>query len=342
MIVVITGASAGLGRAAAIAFAADGWDVALLARGQAGLDGAAADVRAQGRRALPISVDVADAAAVEAAAERVERELGPIDVWVNDAMESVFAPIEQVTPDEFRRVTEVNYLGFVHGTQSALRRMKPRDRGVIVQVGSALAYRSIPLQAAYCASKHAIVGFTDSLRCELIHDKSHVKVTVVHMPALNTPQFDWVRSRLPHQAQPVPPIFEPEVGARAILHAAKHPRRELLVGSPTFVAVWGQKFVPGFLDWFLGRGGYASQQTDQPATEPQDNLDRPLDADVDHGAHGRFDDRARDASPALRLAIHRRAFLGVTSVAAVGLGLVAAFGDRLLPGRRAADHARER
>jgi NAD(P)-dependent dehydrogenase (short-subunit alcohol dehydrogenase family) len=328
MIVVITGASAGLGRATAVAFAADGWDVALLARGQAGLDGAAADVRSHGRRALPIAVDVADAEAVEAAAARIEAELGPIDVWVNDAMESVFAPIDQVTPDEFRRVTEVNYLGFVHGTQAALRRMKPRDRGVIVQVGSALAYRSIPLQAAYCASKHAIVGFTDSLRCELIHDRSHVKVTVVHMPALNTPQFDWVRSRLPHQAQPVPPIFEPEVGARAILHAANHPRRELLVGSPTFVAVWGQKVVPGLLDWFLGRTGYRAQQTDEPPTERHDNLDAPLDAEVDHGAHGRFDDRARDRSPALDLEIHRWAFVGATSLVAVGLGVLAAWVGR--------------
>jgi NAD(P)-dependent dehydrogenase (short-subunit alcohol dehydrogenase family) len=339
MIVAITGASAGLGRAAAAAFAADGWDVALLARGRAGLDGAAADVRAHGRRALPIAVDVADADAVEAAAARIEAELGPIDVWVNDAMESVFAPIDQVTPEEFRRVTEVNYLGFVHGTQAALRRMKPRDRGVIVQVGSALAYRSIPLQAAYCASKHAIVGFTDSLRCELIHDRSHVKVTVVHMPALNTPQFDWVRSRLPHQAQPVPPIFQPEVGARAILHAAKHPRRELLVGSPTFVAIWGQKFVPGLLDWFLGRTGYDAQQTDVSPTERRDNLDEPLDATVDHGAHGRFDDRARDRSPALGLAIHRWAFLGATSLAAVALGVFAARVDRPhgSSGRRPAD-----
>jgi NAD(P)-dependent dehydrogenase (short-subunit alcohol dehydrogenase family) len=340
MIVVITGASAGVGRAAAKAFAADGWDVALLARGRAGLDGAAADVRSRGRRALAIPVDVADAAAVEAAAERIERELGPIDVWVNDAMESVFAPIDQVTPDEFRRVTEVNYLGFVHGTQSALRRMKPRDRGVIVQVGSALAYRSIPLQAAYCASKHAIVGFTDSLRCELIHDHSKVKVTVVHMPALNTPQFDWVRSRLPHQAQPVPPIFEPEVAARAILHGAKHPRRELLVGSPTVVAIWGQKFIPGLLDWFLGRAGYAAQQTGEAPTARDDNLDRPLDADVDHGAHGRFDDRARATSPALWLAIHRYAFLGATSIAALALGLIAAIGLRTPASRHARVDAR--
>jgi NAD(P)-dependent dehydrogenase (short-subunit alcohol dehydrogenase family) len=333
MIVVITGASAGLGRAAAVAFAADGWDVALLARGQAGLDGAAAEVRAHGRRALPIPVDVADARAVEDAAARVEAELGPIDVWVNDAMESVFAPVDQVTPEEFRRVTEVNYLGFVHGTQAALRRMKPRDRGVIVQVGSALAYRSIPLQSAYCASKHAIVGFTDSLRCELIHDHSKVRVTAVHMPALNTPQFDWIRSRLPRQAQPVPPIFEPEVGARAILHAAKHPRRELLVGAPTFVAVWGQKFVPGLLDWFLGSGGYAAQQTRVPATDRRDNLDHPLDAEVDHGAHGRFDDRARDSSPALALAIHRGAFFGATSLAALGLGLLVALRGRPQPAR---------
>ncbi|HET7030310.1 MAG TPA: SDR family oxidoreductase [Candidatus Limnocylindrales bacterium] len=330
MIVVITGASAGLGRAAAQAFAADGWDVALLARGEAGLAGAASDVRAHGRSALPIALDVADADAVERAAERVEAELGPIDVWVNDAMESVFAPVDRVTPAEFRRVMEVNYLGVVHGTLAALKRMKARDRGVIVQVGSALAYRSIPLQAAYCASKHAIVGFTDSLRCELIHDRSKVRITAVHMPALNTPQFDWVRSRLPHQAQPVPPIFEPEVGARAILEAAKHPRRELLVGSPTYIAVWGQKLVPGVLDWYLGRTGYDAQQTDAAPTDRRDNLDGPLDAEVDHGAHGRFDDRARGWSPALELAIHSRLALAVTSVSAAALGLAGArLADRI-------------
>jgi len=318
MIVVVTGASAGVGRATARAFAADGWDVALLARGEAGLDGAADEVRAAGRRALPIPLDVADPDAVEAAAARIEAELGEIDVWVNDAMESVFAPVDAITPEEYRRVIEVNYLGYVHGTLAALRRMKPRDRGVIVQVGSALAYRSIPLQAPYCASKHAIVGFTDSLRCELIHDRSNVRITAVHLPAVNTPQFGWVRSRLPRRAQPVPPIFEPEVPARAILHVARHPRRELLVGASTMVAVWGQKIAPGVADWYLGRTGYEAQQTDSPRTRSTDNLDRPMDAMRDHGAHGRFDRRARDWSPALQLSLHRGA-VATAAVATVGL-----------------------
>ena len=316
MIVVITGASAGVGRAAARAFARDGWDVGLIARGEAGLEAVADEVRTCGVRALAIPTDVADPDAVEAAAQRIEDELGPIDVWVNDAMESVFAPVAATTPAEFRRVTEVNYLGYVHGTLAALKRMTERDSGVIIQVGSALAYRSIPLQAAYCASKHAIVGFTDSLRCELIHDGSHVRVTAVHLPAVNTPQFDWVRSRLPRRAQPVPPIFEPEVIARAILFSAKHPRRELFVGLPTILAVWGPQFVPGALDWYLGRTGYDGQQTDEPEGNRPDNLYRPLDQAVDHGAHGRFDDRSHTWSPALELSIHRRA---VATVALIGL-----------------------
>jgi NAD(P)-dependent dehydrogenase (short-subunit alcohol dehydrogenase family) len=306
MIVVITGASAGVGRASARAFAEDGWDVALLARGEAGLDAAAEECRAAGRRVLAIPIDVADAEAVEAAAERIELELGPIDVWVNDAMESVFAPVTETTPAEFRRVTEVNYLGYVHGTLAALNRMTQRDAGVIIQVGSALAYRSIPLQSAYCATKHAIVGFTDSLRCELLHTRSNVRVTAVHLPAVNTPQFDWVRSRLPRRAQPVPPIFEPAVIARAILFAAKHPRRELFVGWPTIFAVWGQKLVPGLLDRYLARTGYSGQQTAEPEHDRPDNLNRPLDAKTDHGARGRFDDRAHTWSSALELTIHRR------------------------------------
>ena len=331
MIVVITGASAGVGRATARAFARDGWDVALLARGEAGLEAAAREVQALGRRALAIPVDVADPGAVEAAAARVEAELGDIDVWVNDAMESVFAPADEIAPDEYRRVTEVNYLGYVHGTLAALRRMKPRDHGVIVQVGSALAYRSIPLQAAYCASKHAIVGFTDSLRCELIHDHSHVRITAVHLPAVNTPQFGWVRSRLPHRAQPVPPIFEPEVPARAILHAAKHPRRELFVGASTLLAVYGQRIAPNLLDWYLGRTGYSGQQTASPRPDRPDNLDAPLDATVDHGAHGRFDGRARTWSPALELDLRR----GLVASAAVAFAGIA--GVLALRGRRGPD-----
>jgi NAD(P)-dependent dehydrogenase (short-subunit alcohol dehydrogenase family) len=330
MIVVVTGASAGVGRATARAFANDGWDVALIARGDAGLEAAAQEVRDAGQRALVLPLDVADADAVEAAAERVERELGWIDVWVNNAMESVFSPISEMRADEYRRVTEVNYLGYVHGTMSALRRMQPRDEGVIVQVGSALAYRSIPLQSAYCASKHAIVGFTDSLRCELIHDRSRVKVTVVHMPALNTPQFGWVRSRLPHRGQPVPPIFEPAVAARAILFVAKHPRRELFVGGSTLLAVWGQKFLPNVLDWYLGRTGYSSQQTDEPRPERPDNLDAPVDDTEDHGARGRFDDRSKAWSPVLQLSMHRGIVAGVVAVA----GATAVLGSRLIGGDR--------
>ncbi len=329
MIVVVTGASAGVGRATVRAFAGAGWDVGLIARGAAGLEAAAGEVRAVGRRALVLPLDLADADAVEAAAERVEQELGPIDVWINDAMESVFAPVSETKPDEYRRVTEVNYLGYVHGTLAALRRMTPRDSGVIVQIGSALAYRSIPLQSAYCATKHAIVGFTDSLRCELIHDRSHVRVTVVHMPALNTPQFGWVRSRLPNRAQPVPPIFQPEVAARAILFAATHPRRELFVGGPTLLAVWGQKFVPGRLDWYLGRTGYDAQQTGDRQHDRADNLDRPLDQLEDHGAHGHFDQRSHPWSPMLELSIHRRL---VAVVAAAGLTVLVAM--RLAAGQR--------
>ncbi|MGH2464421.1 MAG: SDR family oxidoreductase [Candidatus Limnocylindrales bacterium] len=323
MIVVITGASAGVGRATVRAFARAGWDVGLIARGRAGLDAAANEVRALGQRALVLPLDVAEPMAVEEAARQVETSLGPIDAWINVAMESVFAPVSATSPDEFRRVTEVNYLGYIHGTLAALRRMTQRDRGIIVQVGSALAYRSIPLQAAYCGSKHAIVGFTDSLRCELLHDGSNVKVTVVHLPAVNTPQFDWVRSRLPHRAQPVPPIFDPEVAARAILFATEHPRRELFVGLPTLVAVWGQKFVPGLLDRYLGRTGYGGQQTAELHHERLDNLDGPLDDVVDHGAHGRFDARSHPWSPGLALSIHRRmAAAGLTAMLALtALGL---------------------
>ncbi len=315
-VVVITGASAGVGRAAVREFARHGYDVACLARGEAGLRAAVQEVEAAGGRGLAIPVDVADADAVDAAAEQVERDLGPIDVWVNDAMVSVFAPVAEMRPEEYRRVTEVTYLGFVHGTLAAYRRMRPRDRGVIVQVGSALAYRSIPLQSAYCAAKHAMIGFTDSLRCELHHDTSRVRVTVVNMPALNTPQFGWVRSRLPGKGQPVPPIFEPEVAARAIRNAAEHPRRELQVGRSTYLAVWGQKLVPGLLDRYLGRTGYAAQQTAEPE-EPDrpDNLLRPLDDAEDHGAHGRFDDRSGDWSPSLELTLHRGLLVG-------GLGLL--------------------
>src|SRR2546423_2043733 len=237
-IVVITGASAGVGRATVRAFARQGADIGLLARGHDGLEGARRDVEAEGGRALTLTADVADAEQVEAAAERVERELGPIDVWVNNAMVSVFSPVKALKADEVKRVTEVTYLGVVYGTLAALRRMLPRDRGTIVQVGSALAYRGIPLQAAYCGAKHAIQGFTESLRCELLHDDSGVHVAMVQLPAMNTPQFDWVKSRLPREPQPVPPIYAPEIAADAIVWAAAHRRRELSIGGPTGAAIW--------------------------------------------------------------------------------------------------------
>jgi short-subunit dehydrogenase len=293
--VVITGASAGVGRATALKFASKGARLALLARGRDGLEAACKEVEEFGGRALVIVVDLAKADHVDAAAEKIEAELGKIDIWINNAMVSVFSPIKEMTPEEFRRVTEVTYLGCVHGTLAALKRMLPRDRGVIVQVGSALAYRAIPLQSAYCAAKHALRGFTESLRCELIHDKSNVRVTMVQLPALNTPQFGWVKSRLPRKAQPVPPIFQPEVAAQAIHFAAHHPRREFYVGWPSVQAIVTNKFIPGLLDRFLARTAYDSQQYDG-LEDPNraHNLWQPVPGD--HGAHGHFDARAKSWS----------------------------------------------
>lgn len=292
MVVVITGASAGVGRAAVRAFARQGADIGLLARGVDGLEAARHEVEGKGGCALAIPTDVADAVAVERAAERIERELGPIDVWVNNAMVSVFSPVKDMTADDVRRVTEVTYLGVVYGTLAALKRMLPRDAGAIVQVGSALAYRGIPLQAAYCGAKHAIQGFTESLRCELLHDKSNVHVSMVQLPAMNTPQFEWVKSRLPREPQPVPPIYNPEIAADAIVWAASHRRREISIGGPTFAAIWANKIASGLLDRYLARTGYDSQQTDQPADpNRRDNLWEPLPGD--HGAHGRFDARSK-------------------------------------------------
>src|SRR5438067_5805158 len=297
--VVITGASAGVGRATARAFARRyGGDAAigLIARGVDGLEAARREVEQEGGRALVLPVDVADAAQIDAAAQRVERELGPIDVWINNAMVSVFSPVKELQPDEVKRVTEVTYLGVVYGTLAALERMLPRDRGTIVQVGSALAYRGIPLQAAYCGAKHAIQGFTESLRCELLHDGSGVHVAMVNLPAMNTPQFDWVKSRLPRKPQPVPPIYAPEIAADAIVWAASTRRREISVGAPTVAAIWANKVASGLLDRYLARTGYDSQQADEPDDPDRpDNLWAPVAGD--HGADGRFGDRAAHRSP---------------------------------------------
>jgi NAD(P)-dependent dehydrogenase (short-subunit alcohol dehydrogenase family) len=314
-VVVVTGASAGVGRATVQAFARRGAHIGLLARGRAGLEGARQDVEQLGGRGLALQVDVSDADQVDQAAESVEKEFGPIDIWINDAMCSVFSPVKEMTPADFKRVTEVTYLGFVYGTLAALKRMLPCDQGTIVQVGSALAYRGIPLQSAYCGGKHAIQGFTESLRCELIHDKSNVKITMVQMPALNTPQFNWVKSRLPRKPQPVPPIYQPEVAAEAIFHAAHHYRREWFVGGSTVVAIQGNKIAPGFGDWYLAKQGYGAQQYDGHADPNRpDNLNEPVDEHVDHGAHGAFDRRAHNSSLQL-FADQRREWIALAGLA---------------------------
>lgn len=317
---VVTGASAGVGRAVVRELAKRGARIGLIARGVERLEDTWVEVDRLGGSALVLPADVADAEAIEAAAARVEQVFGPIDVWINNAMASVFSPVAQMTPEEFRRVTEVTYLGYVHGTLAALRRMLPRDRGTIVQVGSALAYRSIPLQSAYCAAKHAVVGFTDSLRCELLHDGSNVRLTAVHLPAINTPQFAWVKTRLPRKPQPVPPIFQPEVAARAIVWAAEHAPRELLAGFPTVKAIWGNKVAPAFADRYLARHGYDAQQTDEPEDhERPANLWEPVPGP--YAAHGAFDARARNFSLQLWL----RTNFVTLALAALGLGAAGAY-----------------
>ncbi len=321
--VVITGASAGIARATAQLFGAQGANVGLLARGQAGLDGAARNVEEAGGKALTIVTDVADYAQVDAAASRVEDAFGPIDVWINVAFTSVFAPFIEIKPEEFKRVTEVAYLGFVYGTQVALSRMLPRDCGTIVQVGSALGYRGIPLQSAYCGAKHAINGFTETIRTELLHDKSNVHITVVQMPAVNTPQFSWVLSRLPNHPQPVPPIYQPEVAARGVLYAADHPRRkQYYVGASTVGTIWGNKVAAPLLDIYLARTGFQSQQTDEKAgPDRPHNLWEPVDGDGghDHGAHGVFDDRSHPHAPQLWFSHHVREVSAATAAAAAGV-----------------------
>jgi NAD(P)-dependent dehydrogenase (short-subunit alcohol dehydrogenase family) len=321
-VVVITGASAGVGRATVRRFAREGCAIGLIARGQAGLEAAQREVAVLGGHSLVLPCDVAEADEVERAAERVENELGPIDVWINCATVTVFAELVDVTPEEFRRITEVTYLGSVYGTMAALKRMVPRDRGTIVQVGSALAYRGIPLQSAYCGAKHAIRGFTNAVRTELLHRKSRVHLGQVHLPAVNTPQFSWSRNKMPHEARPVPPIYQPEVPAEAIYFAAHHRRRAIWVGGSTAVVITGNKFLPGVGDWYLGKTGYESQQYDgAPDPTRRDNLFQPLDDVLDHGAHGSFDDRAHGHSIELWAAKKRPLLLA--TVAALGLASVA-------------------
>jgi short-subunit dehydrogenase len=312
-VVVITGASAGIGRATARAFAQKGYDVALLARGKDGLEGARKEVEAYGRKALVAEVDVADAEAVERAAARTEEELGPIDVWVNNAMNSVFSPVKQMEANEYKRVTEVTYLGQVYGALSALKRMLPRDRGTIVFVGSALAYRGIPLQSAYCGAKHAIQGFYESLRTELMHDNSKVVITTVHLPAVNTTQFGFVKSRLPNKPKPMGKIYQPEVAAEAIVFAAEHDRRELYVAYPTYQTIIGNKLVPSYADYELANTGVDGQQTKEPKDPDRDhNLWHPLPGD--HGAHGPFHDQSSSFSPLLWLTMHRAKVLSAALV----------------------------
>lgn len=320
-VIVITGAAAGVGRATARMFAqTEGAYLGLLARGVPGLEAAKREVEELGGKAIILPCDVADAEAVEAAAEIVEQHFGPIDVWVNVAMTSVFSFIKDTTPADFKRVTEVCYLGYIHGTLAAYRRMRTRNRGHIVQVGSALAYRGIPLQAAYCASKHAIQGFMDSFRAELIHEKSRIVATMVQMPALNTPQFDWCKSRLPRKAQPVPPIYQPEVAARAIVYASRNRRAEIYVGLSTVIAIIGNKLFPRLGDLYLGKTGVEAQQTREPVDPAApNNLYEPVTSNP--GAHGRFDDRAYAFSPQLWTDMHRDWIAGSLVLAlAAGLG----------------------
>jgi NAD(P)-dependent dehydrogenase (short-subunit alcohol dehydrogenase family) len=318
-VAVVTGGTAGIGRAAVRKLASLGFDVAVLARGEDRLEATEQEIEAAGARALGIPVDVADPDAVDEAAERIEDELGPIDVWINNAMATLYAPVWEIRPDEYRRATEVTYLGTVWGTMAALRRMLPRDRGTIVQVGSALAYRGIPLQSPYCGAKHAVQGFTESLRTELLHEGSHVHVTMVQLPAHNTPQFSWGRTKLRRHPQPVPPIFQPEVAAEAIVYAARHRRREIMVAWPTVKTVLGNRLAAGVVDRYLARTAYDAQQLDERVDPDRpDNLFDPVPGDW--AAHGRFDDRAKPGSVLLWANLHR----GWIAAAAAGAVLAGA------------------
>ena len=317
-VAVVTGGTAGIGRASVRAFAAAGYDVAVLARGRAGLDGAVADIERAGRRGVGIPTDVADLDAVESAADRIESELGPISVWVNCAFVGSLAFLWDTSPEEFRRMTDVTYYGQVHGTRAALRVMRPRDRGSIVNVSSAMAYRGIPLQSAYCGAKHAIKGFTESVITELKHEHSKVTIGLVTLPGVNTTQFDWNLNRMPKHPMPVPPIYQPEVCARTILFSAQHPRRNMWVGVPTAYTVLGNRVAPAFLDWYLGRTGVGSQQTDRDAPRWGSNVFEPQDQDADRGARGAFGDKAHDHDPVSLVARNRIAAIAGGALAAVG------------------------
>ena len=323
-VVVVTGSSGGVGRAIAHAFAKRGAHVGLLARGQEGLDGAAREVHSLGGKALAVPTDVSDHSQVEAAAARVEEHFGPIDVWINDAMATVFARFLDTEPEEFKRATEVTYLGAVYGTMVALKRMTARDRGKIVQVGSALSYRAIPLQAAYCGAKFAIRGFTDSIRTELLHDNSKVQITMVQLPGVNTPQFNWCRSKLPDHPMPVPPIYQPEIPAEAVYWAAHHQRRELWVGYSTLLAILGNKLAPSVADRYLARTAFAGQQiSDMPVSADRpNNLFDPVQDKA--ATHGMFDAQAKTRSPQLWAATHRATIAGaLAGIAAAGAAGVA-------------------
>lgn len=324
---VVTGGTAGVGRATVRELAAAGYDVAVLARGQAGLDGAAADVKGAGQRAMLIVCDVADADAVERAAQQVEVGLGEIDLWVNVAFVGTLAFFWDTTVEEFRRVTEVTYFGQVHGTRAALARMRPRDRGVVINVGSAMADRSIPLQAAYCGAKHAIKGFTESVITELAHEQSRVRVCTIQLPGLNTPQFTWNLERVDGHPRPVAPVWQPEVAARAIRFLAEHPRRNMWVGLATVYTILGERLAPKLVDFYLARYGVAGQQTSADLPRRGSNLDEPCDAEVDAGAHGPFDDEAWTRDPQTWASVHRRALLG-TMAATVLSGTLLGVGVR--------------
>jgi NADP-dependent 3-hydroxy acid dehydrogenase YdfG len=316
-VVVVTGASAGVGRATVELLARQGASIGLIARGEDRLEATRKEVEAAGGKALVLPLDVVDPQAVDAAAEKVEWQLGPIDIWINNAMASVFSPFREMTPEEFRRVTEVTYLGCIYGTMAALKRMRARDSGIIVQVGSTLAYRGIPLQSAYCGAKHAIQGFTESLRSELIHDGSQIRMTMIQLPALNTPQFSWVKSRLPGKPQPVPPIYEPEVAAQAIVWAIEHEPRELNVGMMTSLLIFGNRLFPGFADWYLAKTGYESQQRKEPDDpKRKHNLWQPVPGNF--GAHGEFDSQAHQSSMQLWARTHRPLLAAIMGCALAG------------------------